>query len=47
MRYGTITSNGVATAKDAKPPNESQNLEQVTLQTRRQSRQVPSKTPTL
>ena len=33
MSYGTITSNGAATTQNAKPPNESKNLEQATLQT--------------
>ena len=33
MNYGTVTSNGPAMPQNDKPPNESQNLEQVTLQT--------------
>ena len=33
VSYGTITSNVVAMSQNAKPPNESQNPEQATLQT--------------
>ena len=33
VSYGTITCNGAAMTQNAKPPNESQNPEQATLQT--------------